>query len=80
ADMERLCESVSAERYTLMIFDCIDMPTAYELARSLGMPALETLLNDLGPLLRMKLRLKSDTVLYSVATGRYGRNLKTRNQ
>ncbi|WP_236907090.1 GAF domain-containing protein, partial [Cronobacter sakazakii] len=46
ADMERLSASGSTERYTLMIFDCIDMPTAYELARSLGMPALETLLND----------------------------------
>ncbi|CCK14598.1 FIG00553638: hypothetical protein [Cronobacter universalis NCTC 9529] len=80
ADMERLSASGSIERYTLMIFDCIDMPTAYELARSLGMPALETLLNDLGPLLRMKLRLKSDTVLYNVATGRYALLLKTRNQ
>nr|WP_226991919.1 EAL domain-containing protein [Cronobacter condimenti] len=80
ADMERLSASGSAERYTLMIFDCIDMPTAYELARSLGMPALETLLNDLGPLLRMKLRLKNETVLYNVATGRYALLLKTRNQ
>ena len=71
ADMERLSASGSTERYTLMIFDCIDMPTAYELARSLGMPALETLLNDLGPLLRMKLRLKNETVLYNVATGRW---------
>ncbi|ELY3595240.1 EAL domain-containing protein [Cronobacter turicensis] len=80
ADMERLAASGSAERYTLMIFDCIDMPSAYELARSLGMPALETLLNDLGPLLRMRLRLKNDTVLYNVATGRYALLLKTRNQ
>ncbi|ELZ9930543.1 EAL domain-containing protein [Cronobacter malonaticus] len=80
ADMERLSASGSTERYTLMIFDCIDMPTAYELARSLGMPALETLLNDLGPLLRMKLRLKNETVLYNVATGRYALLLKTRNQ
>ncbi|ELY4512505.1 EAL domain-containing protein [Cronobacter dublinensis] len=79
-DMERLSASGSTERYTLMIFDCIDMPTAYELARSLGMPALETLLNDLGPLLRMKLRLKTDTVLYNVATGRYALLLKTRSQ
>ncbi|ELY2855164.1 EAL domain-containing protein [Cronobacter dublinensis] len=79
-DMERLSASGSTERYTLMIFDCIDMPTAYELARSLGMPALETLLNDLGPLLRMKLRLKTDTVLYNVATGRYALLLKTRRQ
>ncbi|EOI3554460.1 EAL domain-containing protein [Cronobacter dublinensis] len=79
-DMERLSASGNTERYTLMIFDCIDMPTAYELARSLGMPALETLLNDLGPLLRMKLRLKTDTVLYNVATGRYALLLKTRSQ
>ncbi|WP_105679803.1 EAL domain-containing protein [Cronobacter dublinensis] len=79
-DMERLSASGNTERYTLMIFDCIDMPTAYELARSLGMPALETLLNDLGPLLRMKLRLKTDTVLFNVATGRYALLLKTRSQ
>lgn len=58
-------------RLRLIVIECIDMPAAYELARSLGMSPVESLLRDVGKLLRVRLRLGPDQRLYTVATGRY---------
>ncbi|WP_072016816.1 sensor domain-containing phosphodiesterase [Erwinia oleae] len=55
----------------LTLIDCIDMPRAYELARALGMAPVEALLRDIGGLLRERLELAPEDILYTVATGRY---------
>ena len=57
--------------FRLTIVDCIDMPRAYELARALGMPPVEAILKDTGQLLRDKLSLEPEQILYTVATGRF---------
>lgn len=55
--------------FKLVIIDCIDMPLAYEIARSLGMSAVETLLFNIAKELQIRLSLAG--VLYSVAVGRF---------
>ncbi|QNQ20055.1 sensor domain-containing phosphodiesterase [Kosakonia sp. SMBL-WEM22] len=69
-EMTRLKQNASGD-YALIIFDCIDIPRAYELTRYLGVEALETLLRSFGPLLQMRLRLNQSTTLYAFATGRF---------
>lgn len=59
---------------TLVIIDCIDIAFAYEVARSLGMGAVESLLQDMALQLKAKLRL--DGLLYAVAVGRFAFMLK----
>jgi len=70
-EMQRLIAGKDPGRYGLIIFDCIDMPRAYELTRYLGLAAVEKLLRSFTPLLRMRLKLKDSTTLYAFATGRY---------
>ena len=55
----------------LVLIDCIDMPRAYELARSMGMGPVEGLLKDVATLLPLRLRLGPGDLLYTVATGRF---------
>ncbi|MGJ7468696.1 EAL domain-containing protein [Kosakonia cowanii] len=69
-EMTRLKQNATGD-YALIIFDCIDIPRAYELTRYLGVEALETLLRSFGPLLQMRLRLNKATTLYAFATGRF---------
>ncbi|XTZ36820.1 EAL domain-containing protein [Salmonella enterica] len=71
SEMERLSQANENTRYGLIIFDCIDMPRAYELSRYLGLAAVEHLLRSFGPLLRLRLKLKEAIPLYAFATGRY---------
>lgn len=70
-EIERLSREESASEYALLIFDCIDIPRAYELSRYLGLAAIEKMLHSFGPLLRMRLALDESMVLYAFATGRY---------
>lgn len=61
---------VSAEGiFRLVIIDCIDMPLAYEMARSLGMTAVENLLRNMVTELQARLPLTGQ--LYTVAVGRF---------
>lgn len=61
---------VSAEdAFRLVIIDCIDMPLAYEMARSLGMTAVENLLRNMAAELQTRLPLSEQ--LYAVAVGRF---------
>lgn len=61
---------VSAEgAFRLVIIDCIDMPLAYEMARSLGMTAVENLLRNMVAALQTRLPLAGP--LYAVAVGRF---------
>ncbi|MFU0889294.1 EAL domain-containing protein [Kluyvera sichuanensis] len=61
---------VSAEGvFRLVIIDCIDMPLAYEMARSLGMTAVEDLLRNMVTELQARLPLTGQ--LYTVAVGRF---------
>ncbi|QTF08383.1 sensor domain-containing phosphodiesterase [Brenneria izadpanahii] len=78
-DIEKLPEERVVDPYSLIIFDCIDMPQAYELSRYLGLAAVEKILIDFSSLLRLRLNLKKETVLYSFAVGRYALLVKSRN-
>lgn len=53
----------------LIIIDCIDIPFAYEMARSLGMVSVENLLCDMAAELQNRLKLTGK--LYAVAVGRF---------
>ncbi|WP_017802790.1 sensor domain-containing diguanylate cyclase [Winslowiella toletana] len=57
--------------YRLVLIDCIDMPRAYELARSMGMGPVEALLKDVASLLPSRLRPEPHEKIYTVATGRF---------
>lgn len=70
-DISLLQRAPSYEPMTLTLIDCIDMPRAYEIARSLGMDAVETVLKALATLVRSRLMLREDQLLYTVATGRF---------
>ncbi|MEC5318775.1 sensor domain-containing phosphodiesterase [Brenneria populi subsp. brevivirga] len=78
-DIAKLAVKNIDEPYCLIIFDCIDMPQAYELSRYLGLVAVENMLRDFSSLLRLRLNLKKETVLYTFATGRYAVLVKSRN-
>lgn len=69
---QRLLRDMSGftgSNYTLVIIDCIDIAFSYEVARSLGMGAVESLLQDMARQLKAKLKL--DGLLYAVAVGRF---------
>lgn len=55
--------------FRLVIIDCIDMPLAYEMARSLGMTAVENLLRNM--VAELQIRLPLEGPLYTVAVGRF---------
>lgn len=78
-DIEKLAEEGVHTSYSLILFDCIDMPRAYELSRYLGVAAVERMLKDFSSLLRLRLNLRKKTVLYAFATGRYAVLVKSRN-
>ncbi|WLS80754.1 sensor domain-containing phosphodiesterase [Erwinia pyri] len=70
-DIEQL-ETLSVEApHSLVLIDCIDMPRAYEISRSLGMATMESILKGMTSLLRERLKLSEEEVLYSIATGRF---------
>lgn len=62
-------EVSAAGIYRLVIIDCIDMPFAYDMARSLGMLAVETLLREMT--VELQARLPKVGVLYAVTAGRF---------
>ena len=70
-ELEKLAQENNAQRWSLILFDCIDMPRAYELARYLGVPEVEKMLRGFGPLLRLRLKLPSRMTLFAFAPGRY---------
>ncbi|MDO6406799.1 sensor domain-containing diguanylate cyclase [Pantoea phytobeneficialis] len=70
-DLQSLASSGDNTPRRLVLIDCIDMPRAYELARSLGMAPVEGLLKDVATLLPLRLRPGNDALLYTIATGRF---------
>lgn len=70
-EMERLASEQERRRCMLILFDCIDMPKAYELCRYLGLSAVEKMLRGFGPLLRLRLKLPASIHLYAFAPGRF---------
>lgn len=62
-------EISAAGAVRLVIIDCIDMPFAYEMARSMGMLAVENLLRDMS--VELQARLPRASKLYAVAVGRF---------
>lgn len=78
-EIERIALNEPGEACTLVIFDCIDMPRAYELSRYLGLTAVENMLKSFATLLQVRLGLDDKVPLYAFATGRYALLMKTRN-
>ncbi|ADU72221.1 MAG: sensor domain-containing phosphodiesterase [Pantoea sp.] len=70
-DLQFLTASGDNTPRRLVLIDCIDMPRAYELARSMGMGPVESLLKDVATLLPLRLRPATGDMLYTVATGRF---------
>lgn len=70
-DLQLLARNSPGQACSLVIIDCIALPRAHELARSLGMAPVEALLKDMAALLRLRLKMRGNEVLYTVATGRY---------
>ncbi|MEN4569286.1 sensor domain-containing phosphodiesterase [Pantoea agglomerans] len=70
-DLQLLAASGDSAPRRLVLIDCIDMPRAYELARSMGMGPVESLLRDVATLLPLRLRPAPDEPFYTVATGRF---------
>jgi EAL domain-containing protein (putative c-di-GMP-specific phosphodiesterase class I)/GGDEF domain-containing protein len=70
-DLQTLRAVRGSQAHRLVLIDCIDMPRAYELARSLGMGPVEGLLRDMATLLPLRLRPGKNEFLYTVATGRF---------
>ncbi len=70
-DLQFLVASGDRFPRRLILIDCIDMPRAYELARSMGMGPVENLLKDVATLLPLRLRPQPGEMLYTVATGRF---------
>lgn len=70
-DIEQLGSHSVSTAQRLILIDCIAMPRAWEMARTLGIGAVEALLNNLTSLLRQRLRLKEYDRLYTIATGRF---------
>ena len=70
-EMDRLTAEQDDTPLMLIIFDCIEITRAYELSRYLGLKAVETMLRNFGPLLRLRLRLPPNLQLYAFAPGRY---------
>ena len=70
-DLQYLTASGDRTARRLVLIDCIDMPRAYELARSMGMGPVESLLKDVATLLPLRLRPAPAELLYTVATGRF---------
>ncbi|WP_034948721.1 putative bifunctional diguanylate cyclase/phosphodiesterase [Erwinia oleae] len=70
-DLQFLAAAGDTTLRRLVLIDCIDMPRAYELARSMGMLPVENLLKDMATLLPLRLRPGVDDRIYTVATGRF---------
>lgn len=70
-DLQFLATAGDTTVRRLVLIDCIDMPRAYELARSMGMAPVESLLKDVATLLPLRLRPANGDMLYTVATGRF---------
>ncbi len=70
-DLQRLASIGDRTPQRLILIDCIDMPRAYELARSMGMGPVESLLKHVTTLLPLRLQPGADDIIYTVATGRF---------
>lgn len=77
-DLNYLAASSDTSPRRLVLIDCIDMPRAYELARSMGIAPVESLLKDMAIMLPLRLKPSAEDSLYTVATGRFA--LLTRQQ
>ncbi|TPG64911.1 sensor domain-containing diguanylate cyclase [Ewingella americana] len=60
-----------SDAYCLVIIDCVAIQRLYELARSMGMAPVESLLKAMASLLRERLNMSTEQLLYTVAVGRY---------
>ena len=68
-DLALLKEIGVQERHSLVLIECLDITRAYEIARSLGMAALEALQKDMIELLRIRLQLQPQEVIYCFTKG-----------
>lgn len=70
-DVQLLAASEQPLTRRLVIIDCVSLPRAIELARSMGIAAVENLLKDVATLLPLRLRACAGEVFYTLTTGRF---------
>ncbi|WP_354691986.1 GGDEF and EAL domain-containing protein [Phytobacter sp. RSE-02] len=70
-DLQEMSRTGDTHDRRLILIDGIDMPRAYELARSMGMTPVETLLRDITALVISQLQPQQNERVYTVATGRF---------
>ncbi|MFB6328376.1 EAL domain-containing protein [Pantoea deleyi] len=70
-DLQYLAVAGDITPRRLVLIDCIDMSRAYEMARTMGMGPVESLLKDMATLLPLRLRPAVGEMIYTVATGRF---------
>ncbi|MEZ3498353.1 EAL domain-containing protein [Pantoea sp. KPR_PJ] len=70
-DLLFLRQAQDATLRKLVIIECLDMPRTFELARSLGIEPVTSLLHDLATLLPLRLRLSTGDMFYVLSTGRF---------
>lgn len=70
-DLQYLKASGDKTPRRLILIDCIDLSHAYELARSMGMEPVESLLKDVSTLMPLRLKPAQTDTIYTVATGRF---------
>lgn len=70
-DLQYLAVAGDTAPRRLVLIDCIDLSRAYEMARTMGMKRVESLLKDMATLLPLRLRPAVGEMIYTVATGRF---------
>lgn len=80
---QRLIEDISQstdifEDFVLILLDSIDLTYIYEMARSLGMPTVESVLKDIGLFLRLNISRQAS--IYSISAGRFALLVKKEQQ
>ncbi len=70
-DIQQLTLTNPGQSFRLIVIDCIDIPRAYELARTVGTAPVEKLLRQMAALISHRLDLNADEKLYAFAPGRF---------
>lgn len=70
-DIQQLSVTAPHSRFRLILIDCIDIPRAYELSRTVGIAPMEKLLRQMAEQVAARLNLPAGDTLYSFAPGRF---------
>jgi len=70
-DLQLLAASEHPLTRRLVIIDCVSLPRAIDLTRSMGIASVENLLKDVATLLPLRLRACVGEIFYTLTTGRF---------